>query len=128
MGDIAKKTPEIALQRDGSIDATKTWFNADAGFEKGGTLQPALYQKRSFPFRVDGVRGTGLFLVNMNLVRSFDIGSRRSFQFRLDVQNLFDSVLWNNPSVDPTSTNFGKITGATNSLMRFFTFVGKVNF
>ena len=33
-----------------------------------------------------------------------------------------------NPNVDPTSTNFGKVTGATNSIMRFFTFVWKVNF
>ena len=30
--------------------------------------------------------------------------------------------------MNPTSTNFGKVTGATNSIMRFFTFVWKVNF
>ena len=90
--------------------------------------QPATFQKRFFPFRVDGVRGTGLFLVNMNVVRNFGLGGRRSLQFRVDVQNLFDAVLWGNPRLDPTNTNFGKITTATNSVMRFFTFVGKVNF
>src|SRR5688572_12343661 len=44
------------------------------------------------------------------------------------VQNLFDAVLWSNPELNPTSTDFGKVTGATNSIMRFFTFVWKVNF
>jgi hypothetical protein len=126
--NIAKKHPEIALQSDGSIDLSKTWFNVDAGFEKSGTAQPAAFQKRSFPFRVDGVRGPGLFLVNMNVGRNFPIGGNRSFQFRVDVQNLFNSVLWGNPTVDPTSTNFGRITTATNSIMRFITFIGKVTF
>jgi len=124
---IAKKNPEIALQKDGTIDTTKYWFNID-GFEKLTANQPAAFQKRSFPFRVDGVRGTGLFLVNMNVVRNFSIGGNRSIQARIDVQNLFNAVLWQNPTVDPTNSNFGKITGATNSIMRFITFVGKLNF
>ena len=66
--------------------------------------------------------------MNTNIVRNFSLGGNRSLQFRLDVQNLFDAVLWNNPTMDPTNTNFGKVTGATNSIMRFFTFVWKVNF
>jgi hypothetical protein len=127
--NIAKKHPEVALQRDGTIDTTKTWFNIDAGFEKDATKQPAtLGQKRSFPFRIDGVRGTPMFLVNANIVRSFKLGGRRQLQVRMDVQNLFDSVQWGNPELNPTSTNFGRITTATNSLMRFFTFMTKVSF
>ena len=49
-----------------------------------------------------------MFLVNANIVRNFDLGGRRSLQFRMDVQNLFDAVQWGNPNLDPTSTNFGK--------------------
>ena len=124
--NIAKDNPEIALQRDGTIDLTKTWFNIDAGFERDATRQPAAFQKRSFPFRIDGVRGTPMFLVNANIVRNFALGGRRQLQVRMDVQNLFDAVQWGNPNLDPTSTNFGRITTATNSIMRFFTFVGKV--
>ena len=125
---IAKKNPAIALLNNGSTDQTQTWFNTDAGFEKLAANQPATFQKRAFPFRINNLTGTGLFLVNMNLARTFPLGNRRTFQFRLDVQNVFDAVLWGNPSLDPTNTNFGKITAATNSIMRFFTFVGKVNF
>jgi hypothetical protein len=127
INSIAKDNPEIALQRDGTIDQSKYWFNVD-GFERSAAFQPASYQKRAFPFRVENLRGPGYFLVNMNLMRNFPLGGTRTLQFRLDVQNLFDAVLWSNPTMDPTSTNFGKVTGATNSIMRFFTFVTKVNF
>ena len=125
---IAKDNPEIALQRDGTIDLTQTWINIDAGFERDAARQPAAFQKRGFPFRIDGVRGPGMFLVNANIVRNFDLGGRRRLQVRMDVQNLFDAVQWGNPNLDPTSTNFGRITTATNSIMRFFTFVTRFSF
>jgi hypothetical protein len=127
-GSIARDKPEIALQRDGTIDLTKTWINIDAGFERDAARQPAQFQKRSFPFRIDGVRGAGMFLVNANIVRNVDLGGRRRLQLRMDVQNLFDAVQWGNPNLDPTSTNFGRITTATNSIMRFFTFVARYSF
>jgi hypothetical protein len=125
---IAKTNPEISLQRDGTIDPTKTWFNIDAGFERDANKQPAAFQKRSFPFRIDGVRGTPMSLVNANVGRNVPLGGRRQLQLRVDVQNLFDSVQWGNPNLDPTSTNFGKITTATNSIMRFFTFMARYSF
>jgi hypothetical protein len=125
---IAKDNPEIALQRDGAVDLTRTWFNIDAGFERDAGRQPAQFQKRGFPFRIDGLRGPGMFLVNANIARSFSLGGRRQLQARMDVQNLFDAVQWGNPNLDPTSTNFGRITTATNSIMRFFTFVARYSF
>ena len=57
LNDIKKDNPEIALRPDGTFDPTKTWFNIDAGFERDTADQPAGFQKRVFPFRVDGVRG-----------------------------------------------------------------------
>jgi hypothetical protein len=32
------------------------WFDTDAGFERDPAKTPAAFQKRAFPFRVDGVR------------------------------------------------------------------------
>ena len=69
-----------------------------------------------------------MFLVNANIVRNLDLGGSHRLQFRVDVQNLFDAVQWGNPNLDPTSTNFGTITTATNSIMRFFTFVTRYSF
>ncbi len=119
-----RKLRSIAMARSISRSPGST----PEGFVTAAAAQPASYQKRAFPFRLDNLRGPGLFLVNTNIVRNFSLGGSRSLQFRLDVQNLFDAVLWSNPTMDPTSTNFGKVTGATNSIMRFFTFVWKVNF
>jgi len=49
--------------------------------------------------------------------------SRRSAQAsRLNRQQ------WGNPNLDPTSTNFGKVTTVTQNYMRFFTFGAKLNF
>ena len=62
LNDIKKDNPEIALRPDGTFDPTKTWFNIDAGFERDTADQPAGFQKRVFPFRVDGVRGFDLAL------------------------------------------------------------------
>jgi len=125
---IAKKNPEVSLKGDGTVDQAKTWFNTETGFEKLAANQPVPFQTRFFPFRIDNVRGPGVFLVNMNVGRNFDLGSRRSFQFRVDIQNLFNQPLYQNPSTDPTNSNFGKVITATNSIMRFVTFVAKVNF
>ena len=125
---IAKKNPEVSLKGDGTVDQAKTWFNTETGFEKLAANQPVPFQTRFFPFRIDNVRGPGVFLANMNVGRNFDLGSRRSFQFRVDIQNLFNQPLYQNPSTDPTNSNFGKVITATNSIMRFVTFVAKVNF
>ena len=126
--DIKKDSPEIALRPDGTFDPTKTWFNIDAGFERDTADQPAGFQKRAFPFRVDGVRGFDLAYVHLNVARTFSLGGRRTFQFRADIQNLLNRQHYQNPEMNPTSTNFGQIRAVNNSVMRFFTFNLKFNF
>ena len=128
LNDIRKNKPEIALRPDGTFDPTKTWFNIDAGFERDTADQPAGFQKRAFPFRVDGVRGFDLAYVHANVARTFTLGGRRTFQFRLDIQNLLNRQHYANPNMDPTSTNFGQIRDVNNSVMRFFTFNTKFSF
>jgi len=104
------------------------WFNTDAGFEKDPAKTPAAFQKRSFPFRVDGVRAQNLTAMNISIQRTFDIASRRSIQLRIDGQNLFNRQQWEDPNVSPTSTLFGQVTTVALNQMRFFTFVMRVNY
>jgi hypothetical protein len=120
--DIKKDKPEIALQPDGTFDPTKTWFNIDAGFERATANQPAAFQKRAFPFRVDGVRGFDLSYLHANIARTFNLGNRRTFVFRVDIQNLLNRQHYGNPVLDPTSTNFGQVRTVTQGVMRFITF------
>jgi hypothetical protein len=51
----------------------------------------------------------------------------RPFQFRVDIQNLLNRQHYQNPELNPTSTNFGQIRAVNNSVMRFFTFNTKLN-
>jgi hypothetical protein len=122
LADIKKDKPEIAFQPDGTIDPTKTWFNTEAGFVKATGDQPAAFQKRVFPFRVEGVRGQSLSMINMSVARTFSLGRTRTFQFRADVQNLLNRQHYANPNLNPTSTEFGQVRAVNNTVMRFITF------
>jgi hypothetical protein len=121
LSDIPKEKPEIALQPDGTFDPTKTWFNIDAGFERDTADQPAAFQKRSFVFRVDGVRGFDLSYLNANFARTFRLGGVRTIQFRMDIQNLLNRQHYANPDMNPTSTTFGQVRAVNNNVMRFIT-------
>jgi hypothetical protein len=128
LADIKKDNPEIALRPDGTFDPTKTWFNIDAGFERDTADQPANFQQRAFPFRVDGVRGFDVSFLHANIARTFDLGARRTVQFRVDIQNLLNRQHYGNPNLNPTSTNFGQVRSVTNAVMRFITFNLKFGF
>ena len=65
---------------------------------------------------------------NATVARNFSLGGSRSVQFRLDMQNLLNRQHYQNPELNPTSTNFGQIRAVNNSVMRFFTFNTKLNF
>ena len=104
------------------------WFNVDAGFERDPAKGPANFQKRVFPFRIDGVRGPNLVQLNMNFMRTVMLGGRRSLSFRVDMINLPNRTTFANPNLTPTSTDFGRITSATAAAPRFIQFVTRFNF
>ena len=106
---------------------SKTWFNI-SGFERATANQLAGFQKRAFPFRVDGVRGFDLSYLNASVARTFNLGARRSFQFRVDIQNLPNRQHYGNPEMNPTNTNFGQIRSVNNNVMRFITFNSTMRF
>ena len=120
--DIPKDNPEIALRPDGTFDPTKTWFNIDAGFERDTGDQPAGFQKRAIPFRFEDLRGFDLSYLHANIQRTFDLGASKTFLFSVGFQNLLNRQHYNNPELNPTSTNFGQIRGVNNGVMRFITF------
>ena len=64
----------------------------------------------------------------MNVARTFSLGGRRTFQFRSTFRICSTGSTTQNPSMNPTSTNFGQIRDVNNSVMRFFTFNTKLSF
>ena len=97
------------------------WFDIDAGFERDPARTPAAFQKRAFPFRIEGVRGMPLTFTNLSLLRSFGAGGGRTVQVRLDAQNVFNRQQWQGPTLNPTSTQFGQVTAVALNQMQFFT-------
>jgi hypothetical protein len=104
------------------------WINIDAGFERDPAKIPAAFQKRAFPFRVDGVRSMPVTFTNLSIQRSFGIGGGRSVQLRVDAQNIFNRQQWAGPNLNPTSTQFGQVTTVALNQMRFFTFGVRTTF
>jgi hypothetical protein len=104
------------------------WFNIDAGFERDPAKVPASFQKRAFPFRIDGVRAPGLRHLNMNIGRTLRLPANKTLQFRIDALNVFNNETYDTPNLNPTSTQFGMVTANNGTYMRFVTFVTKFNF
>jgi hypothetical protein len=104
------------------------WFNVDAGFERDPAKTPTAYNTRVFPFRIAGVTGPDLLQINLNFLRSFSLGNRRTLSFRADIINVPNRTTFANPNLTPTSTNFGRITNATSSTPRFVQFVTRLTF
>ena len=107
-------------------DATSTpktlnqWFNTGLPFEKNGNNNPAAFHTRIFPRYFNGLRADGLNQWNANLLREFRVVERLRMQFRADVINLQNRSQMSAPEVNPTSTNFGRVTSQTSSLNRFY--------
>ena len=98
------------------------WFNVDAGFVRDPAATPAAFQKRAFPFRIDGVRSMPLTFTNLSIQRSFGAGGGRTWQVRFDAQNAFNRQQWVGPTLNPTSTLFGQVTTVALNQLRFFSF------
>ena len=122
LDDIKKDHPEIALRPDGTFDPTKTWFNIDAGFERDTADQPAGFQKRVFPFRVDGVRGFDLSYLEHEHRAHVPAGRPPDVPVPHGYPEPAQPAALPNPNMDPTSTNFGQIREVNNNVMRFITF------
>ena len=67
-------------------------------------------------------------LLNMNFVRNVQLPGRKTAQVRVDMLNALNRMHYGNPDLNPTSTQFGMITTAPGTIMRFVTFVMKLNF
>jgi hypothetical protein len=103
------------------------WFNT-AGFVTDAAQQPAAFQARVFPRRVGSCRADGLNRLDANIGRKFQIRERMYFQLRLDALDAFNRSQLDVPNLDPTSTNFGRVTNNTSSTNRFLLIQGRFHF
>ena len=72
--------------------------------------------------------GQQLTVPFMSIQRSFRAGGNRTWQLRVDAQNLFNRQQWQGANLNPTSTLFGQVTNVALNQMRFFTFGARMTF
>jgi Carboxypeptidase regulatory-like domain/TonB dependent receptor len=90
------------------------WFNTD-DFERSGTRQPASFHRRVFPQRFDFLRGDYMNQLDLSMQRTFSLGRGTNLLVRFDAINAFNNVQWDQPTTNPTSSNFGAVTQQWNT-------------
>lgn len=103
------------------------WFNT-SNFETTAARGPAAFHRRVFPTRIDDVRSDMTNQWNVNVQRDFRIKERVTFQVRVDALNIQNRTQFDTPGLNPYSTDFGRITGQTNTRNRFLQLQGRIRF
>ncbi len=117
---------------NGNLDSLKTDYSGDtnlpvfdiSGFYFSDLTTPAAQRAdqrirlannvRYFPSRVPGLRGQGLHLWDISLVKQLRFTGRVRGQFHVEMLNAFNQPVFNNPNTDPTNAEFGKVTSQNN--------------
>ena len=63
----------------------------------------------------DGIYGPGQYQWDIALFKNVRVNGPRSVQFRAEIFNFLNHANLNNPTIDPTSNTFGRVTGKDGS-------------
>ncbi|MGB2714580.1 MAG: carboxypeptidase regulatory-like domain-containing protein [Vicinamibacterales bacterium] len=122
-GDITQLKTKYTDNPDVPVFDTSGFYFTDAAVMTNGQIDPAKQRGdqrirlannvRTTPSRWDGLRGPRYTNWDMSFVKGFDMGRVRA-QFHIELYNAFNNVFFNNPNLDPTSANFGKVSSQNN--------------
>jgi hypothetical protein len=108
---------------DAAFDTSGFYFT-DAAVQTNGVIDPAkqrndprirlAFNIRTFPSRLAGFRSQPLNLWDISIIKNFLFNERARLQLRGEFLNAFNHPQFNNPVLDPTSSNFGRITSQAN--------------
>jgi hypothetical protein len=123
-GDPSKLRTEINGKTVDQTFDTSGFYFTDAAVQTNGVVDPVKQRNdtrirlanniRTFPSRFSGFRGHGLDLLDLSLIKNFSFTETIKLQLRGEFINAFNHAQFNNPNLDPTSSNFGKITSQAN--------------
>lgn len=123
-GDLnALKTDYSGDKNDPIFDLSGFYFH-DEAVQTNGVVDPAKQRSdsrknlasniRTFPSRVDGLRGHALHLWDVSVVKRVRFGDRVRAQFHVEFLNAFNHPIFGNPNVTPSNANFGIVTSQSN--------------
>jgi hypothetical protein len=136
-GDLNSLEADYSVDKNDPVFDIGGFYFHDAAVQTGGVDDPAKQRAdqrknlgsniRYFPFTVDGMRGQGLHLWDISVVKQVRFGDRLRAQFHVEFLNAFNHPVFNNPNTDPSNASFGKVT-SQNNLPRDIQFAAKFVF
>ena len=110
----ASRSKDILQWFDKSIAWTGTGAppTGFTGFEGRSSAQPGSYHERVFPIRLDSLRADGIMNLDLKVERVFPIKPEQGInaRFSVDMLNATNHANFSGPNLDPTNTNFGRVT------------------
>ena len=123
-GDLSQLRTRIGGDHVDAAFDTSGFYFTDAAVRTNGHLDPAkqrndprirlAFNLRTFPSRLAGLRSQPLNLWDISLIKNFLFSESTRLQLRGEFLNAFNHPQFNNPNLDPTSSNFGRITSQAN--------------
>jgi hypothetical protein len=112
---IRSLVPESMLAQMGNICGTGQNVACTYANVIPTNFQPNSFHRRIFPTSLNWLRGMGKNQIDANIIRRFQVKEKKSIEFRVDLINALNHVLWDNPNTDINSTNFGRVTTQWNT-------------
>jgi hypothetical protein len=123
-GDLSKLKTNYSGNTDDPVFDISGFYFHDAPVQTNGVDDPVKQRAdtrirlasniRYFPSKVAGLRGEPLNLWDISIVKQVPLGGHVRAQFNVEFLNAFNHPIFSDPSTDPTSANFGKVTSQSN--------------
>jgi hypothetical protein len=136
-GDLSALRTDYSGDANAPVFDTSGFYFHDAAVQTSGVDDPVKQRNdprirlanniRYFPSRVAGLRGPGLHLWDISIVKQLHMRGRVRAQLHVEFLNAFNRPVFNNPNTDPTSADFGKVT-SQNNLPRDIQLAAKIVF
>lgn len=68
---------------------------------------------RTLPSRVSNFRQQGITLLDLSVIKRFDLGERIQLQFRAETINALNKAHFSGPVLNPRDSNFGRVTSTS---------------
>jgi hypothetical protein len=68
------------------------------------------FTPRNSPWFWDGLVGPSVFLTDVTLTKMFTLTPKYRVEARIEAYNALNAIVWDNPDVNVSSANFGKVT------------------
>ena len=93
-----------------SGDPTLSNPTRDKWFDTSKFAVQDTFTPRSNPYYYEGLNGPWAPFADMTLTKAFKMGSKYRLEARIEAYNVFDTIVWDQPEVNLSSANFGKVT------------------